>query len=48
MADDSVDAIDDKNNTEDTSSDDAPDWSGFAGSIIVNFHNFFIIDTNWK
>jgi len=43
MADDSVDAIDDKNNTEDTSSDDAPDWSGFAGSIIVNFIIFLLL-----
>lgn len=43
MADDSVDAIDDKNNTEDTSSDDTANWSGFFGSVIVNFIIFLLL-----
>lgn len=42
MADDSVSAIDDKNNTADTSTD-APDWGGFTGSVIVNFIIFVLL-----
>lgn len=42
MADDSVSAIDDRNNTEDTSTD-APDWAGFTGSVIMNFFIFLLL-----
>lgn len=37
MADDSVSAIDDKNNTEDTTSTDTSDWRGFSISVFWNF-----------
>lgn len=43
MAVDSVSAIDDINNTEDTTSTDASDWGGFIGAIISNFIFFLLL-----
>lgn len=44
MADDSVSAIDDKNNTADTtSSTDTSDWNGFAYSVIYKFCFFMFL-----
>lgn len=43
MADDSVSAIDDKNNTEDTTSTDTSDWSGFVILVIQMFFLFLLL-----